>query len=199
MKPFQSFSIRVIAWGVCCGAALGLSAGVASAADTAQAEQVPAQSKSDSPQVHKTSKLQLRMNMNDDEWQVVKPAISRVVTLSSQLRDLQDLKRSLSAGKAPKSKSKKQEVVDTSRVVSAPPEQPAWLLELSDKAAALRSAVDDPTLRPLDVEARLAEFRTARTRAEQQVSADLAQARQQLRDLLTARQELAMTLSGLLD
>jgi hypothetical protein len=149
--------------------------------------------KGDSSDVHKISKLQQRVEMDDVEWQAITPVISKVVLLSHQLRDLRDTKHGLLALKAPKNNG----LIDPSR--PAPPAQPAWLLDLTDKAAALRAASDDPTLRPAEVEARIAQFHAAHARAEQQLTADLAGARQELRELVTARQELILTLSGLLD
>ena len=130
--------------------------------------------------------------MDDVEWQAITPVISKVVLLSHQLRDLRDTKHGLLALKAPKNG-----LVDPSH--PSPPAQPAWLLDLTDKAAALRAASDDPTLRPAEAEARIAQFHAAHARAEQQLSTDLAGARQELRELVTARQELILTLSGLLD
>ena len=170
-----------------------LSPVMAQPEDATPAVTAEAKPKIESPDVHKMSKLQQRVEMDDVEWQAITPVISKVVLLSHQLRDLRDTKHSLLASKAAKNNG----LVDPTR--PAPPVTPAWLLDLTDKAAALRAASEDPTLRPAEVEARLADFHAAHTRAEQQLSADLASARQELRELVTARQELTLTLSGLLD
>ena len=139
------------------------------------------------------AKLQQRVEMDDVDWQAVAPVIGKVMLLSHQLRDLRDTKHSLVALKPPKNIG----LIDPSR--PAPEAPPAWMLDLMDKAAALRAASDDPTLRPAEVEARLDQFRSARAKAEQQLTTDLAAARQELRELVTARQELVLTLNGLLD
>jgi hypothetical protein len=198
MTPFREISLHIVAWAVCFCSMTGLSA-VAGQPDSVtpivsgQADAKGDSAKGESPKIPKVSKLQQRVAMDDVEWQAISPAINKVLLLSKQLRNVRDTKGGLPAFKVPKNNLP----VDPSR--PAPPAAPLWLLDLSDKAAALRAASEDPTLRPVEVEARLAQFRAARAHAEQLLTADLTEARQELRELVTARQELTLTLSGLLD
>jgi hypothetical protein len=192
MIPSPTLSIRIIALTICFLGAVGVPVVTAQPEGPAPTATPETKPKGESAKVNKISKLQQRVEMDDVEWQAITPVIGKVMLLSRQLRDLRDTNHSL-AMKAPRNNG----LVDPSR--PAPAATPAWLLELTDKAAALRAASEDPTLRPAEVEARLVQFHAARTRAEQQLSADLAGARQELRELVTARQELILTLNGLLD
>jgi hypothetical protein len=198
MTPFRASFVHFVALAACFCGMTGLSAvagqpeGVAPVAN-GQADSKGESAKGESPKIPKISKLQQRVAMDDVEWQAITPAIDKVMLLSRQLRDVRDTKHGLLTIKAPKNNLP----VDPSR--PTPPAAPLWLLDLSDKAAALRAASEDATLRPVEVEARLGQYRAARAYAEQHLTADLAQARQELRELVTARQELMLTLSGLLD
>lgn len=136
--------------------------------------------------------LQQRIEASDEEWKVLGPRLYTVTVLSKRLKDLRDPKKSLEAPKPPKGDAA------GDRANPEPP-LPNVMIELAQRAADLRLAWEDKSIRGDDIQARLAKFRDVRTRADRQTADDLAKARQELRELLTARQELALMMTGLLD
>jgi hypothetical protein len=127
---------------------------------------------------------------DDNEWAVLAPRVARVQVLARQLRDLREPKKALEPPRLPKA-------LRTSD--GTQPYVPPYLIELAARVEDLRAARADPATSGRDIENRLAAFRTARATAERQLAAELAAARESLREVLTARQELAAVANGLLD
>lgn len=150
--------------------------------------------KSATPRVRLTPEqkylLELRQLLevaNDDEWAVLEPKILRVSALSRQVRDVREPRRAL-------------ENIRPSRSYDpANPELPRYLLELLDKANDLRAALNNPATRPPEFQYYVTMFRKARAAAEVETARELAKSRTELRELLTARQETALIMRGLLD
>lgn len=162
------------------------------AAGTA-ADNPKAKNKGGPPDQRMLGSLQQRLEASDDEWKVLAQRIYKVIVLSKQLKDLGDPKKSLERPKPPKVNA----ADDPSQ--PEPPPLPNVMIELAQRAADLRLAWEDKSIRGDVIQAALVKYREVRTRAEQQIGADLTRARQELRDLLTARQELALMMIGLLD
>lgn len=123
---------------------------------------------------------------SNDEWSVLEPRIIRVATLARQVRELRDSKKAMEGPKPPKGGE-----------LAVDP--PRCLMELADKARDLRNALADPATRPPEFRYYLTIFRKARTAAESELTRQLTQAREELRELVTARQETALIMRGLLD
>jgi hypothetical protein len=125
---------------------------------------------------------------DDAEWRALQPHVVRVQALSKQFKDLNDPGKVLEPIKAPKPKD--------GVTASAPP---AYLIALAQHAADLRRAYEDPATGVEDIQKRIARFRMSRDEALRQTGIELASARAEFRELLTARQELAAVVTGLLD
>src|SRR5258706_14580074 len=127
------------------------------------------------------------LNVTDDaEWKLLQPKIAKVQVLSRWARDLHDSKRSLErlgSNKRPDA--------------NAPP--PYYIQDLASRAVEVRAAWNDPEAHANTIKQALRGFREAREKAEKELTAELLKARGELRDLVTARQELALIMAGLLD
>jgi hypothetical protein len=176
-------------------AALGLAAGLFDAAPARAKPPDPAESSAaasnDDARRKWNKSLRGQLGIEDDnEWAVLVPRIARVQALGKQLRDLREPKRALEPPRLPKADRD---------AGGLQPYVPPYLVELAARVNDLRAARADPAASGRDIENRLAAFRTARAAAERQLSAELAAARESLREVLTARQELAAVANGLLD
>ncbi len=140
--------------------------------------------------------LQQGGEMSEDEWRVLFPHIEKVQTLSRQIRELRDSKKAFEPPKPPKGGGNA-DGGPADRPQSPPPT--VVTMDLAQKTADLKAVWEDKTARADDIQRRLVAFRDARAKAEQQLSAELTTAKAKLRELLTARQELALVMMGLLD
>ena len=123
---------------------------------------------------------------NDEEWKILMPKIARVQVLSKWSRDLHDARKSMGRLKS----------LHGFNGDEAPP---YYLQDLADRAKELRAAWEDKNTHPNQIQRDLKAFREARDKAEKELSEELSKARGELRDLVTARQELALIMAGLLD
>ena len=140
--------------------------------------------------------LRQQIEVSDLEWQALEGQIIKVQTLAKQLNDVRDPKKSMEPPKPPKGDAG----ADTGKAQPTPiPAIVAGLAELAERARDLRTLWEDKSAHPADIRAKLAAFRAARAKADQLIAAELAKAMTELRDLLTARQELALVINGLLD
>jgi hypothetical protein len=124
--------------------------------------------------------------LDDAEWKALLPKITKVQVLSRQARDLHDMRRALEGAR--------------SFAYSADGQQaPYYLKDLADRARDVRMVWNDPNAHPNSIQRALTAFREARTKADKELSAELEKSQKELRDLVTARQELALIMAGLLD
>ena len=115
----------------------------------------------------------------DEEWAVLEPRIGRVMRLQ----------REVSAGREPKGPRQPR--------TDRPPPDPndASTPPVVVRARALNAALFDPSLPAAEIKARVAAVRDARLRVRQ----DLARAQDELRELLTYRQEATLIIMGMLE
>ena len=126
------------------------------------------------------SRAKESVGATDEEWKVLGPKVEKVQTLSMQLRGGQ---RGMFGG----GRGGRQE---------AAPAQPAQQQSAVEKAAEdLRTTLENKDAKPDDVKKKLEALREAREKAKQ----DLAQAQDELRQILTVKQEAQLVLMGLLD
>jgi len=115
-----------------------------------------------------------RLQVNDDDWAVLEPMIQRVTEARRMSRP--GVAASFArAGRWP-GEGERQDA-------------------LLQAAEALRSIMGNESATPEEIQARLAAYRAARAEAE----AELKKAQEELRGLLTVRQEAELVLMGLLD
>jgi hypothetical protein len=119
------------------------------------------------------SRLKEQMGCTDEEWAVLKPRVEKVME-AQQAQRMGAMMR-FGAG------------MRGDRQAPDTPSQP--------EADALRKAVEDKNAKAEDVQKKLEAFRAAKKKQD----AELNTARTQLRELLTARQEAALVLAGILD
>ena len=161
------------------------------AATASAADRTKDQDKDEAARRKWASSVRGQLDVEDDnEWAVLAPRVARVQILARQLRDLHEPKKALEPPRLPKA---------FRNADGTQPYVPPYLIELAARVQDLRAARADPATSGRDIENRLAAFRTARATAERQLAAELAAARDSLREVLTARQELAALANGLLD
>jgi hypothetical protein len=119
------------------------------------------------------ARIKERLQASDDEWAVIEPLLRRVSELRRQTRV---------AGS----------VMGRGR---RPPEAEAATNPAEKAAEALRTALDGEGTAAETIKARLDELRAARAAA----SAELKKAQEELRAVLTVRQEAELVLMGVLD
>ena len=128
------------------------------------------------------------LGVTDEEWKVLGPRIEKVQTLSMQLRA--GGRMGMFGGRGGRG--------DRPEGAAPPDAQPQPERELSEveKAAnALRETLDNEDATADDIAKKLTALREAREKVKQ----ELAVAQDDLRQLLTARQEAQLVLMGLLD
>jgi hypothetical protein len=124
---------------------------------------------------------------SDDEWPVLRPRVEKVLAHLREVnagRDLRPLK-----AKEPKAKDAKP---------GEPPLAPAApkpASDVADRSRDLLQAVADQQVPVGDVRARIAAIRQARAKAR----GELAKAQEELRELLTVRQEAVLIVVGVLE
>jgi hypothetical protein len=124
---------------------------------------------------------------DDAEWKALVPKIARVSVLTRQARDLRDPRRTIERLRSFKSQDANGQPT------------PYYLQDLADRAAEVRDVWNDKSAHPNQIIRALKAFRDARAKADKELSEELLKARGELRDLVTARQELALIMAGLLD
>lgn len=125
------------------------------------------------------------MEVTDDaEWKTLMPKIAKVQGLARWARDLHDTRRSMDR---------------LSRGFDRNNPPPYYIQDLASRAAEVRAAWEDKDAHPNTIQQALRGFREAREKAEKELNEELSKARGELRDLVTARQELALIMAGLLD
>jgi len=140
--------------------------------------------------------LRQQMNVAEDaEWQVLQSRVAKVAILARQARDLRDARAAMEGPKLPKPGG---DPAGPPPAYTYPAQIGAALVDLGEKGAA-RAELANPEARGADVQVRLAAFRRARAEAERLLAPELRRAQDELRELVTPRQELALVASGLLD
>jgi hypothetical protein len=123
---------------------------------------------------------------DDEEWKILMPKIARAQVLAKWSRDLHDTRKSMGRLKS-------------LHGINPNDPPPYYLQDLADRARELRAAWEDKDTHPNQIQRDLKAFREARDKAEKELSEELSKARDELRDLVTARQELALIMAGILD
>ncbi len=125
----------------------------------------------------------------DDEWMAIRPRVMHVVVLQNQLRASRDKGFRLPKDGQPRK-------VKYKDPKSAPPNdgRPPTP-EVIDTAKSLREAVTDTEAPLSELRQRVMAARQARAKAR----AELTQAQEQLRDVVSVRQEATLIILGLLD
>jgi len=121
------------------------------------------------------------MGATDEEWTALQPRIEKVLSLQRQARGGFGMGRMFGRGGR-----------------AGAPEAPAAGAELSEteKASqALQAVVDNKDSKPQEITQALTAYREAREKAKQ----ELSKAQEELRGVLTPRQEAQLVLLGLLD
>jgi hypothetical protein len=125
-----------------------------------------------------------QLDVTDDaEWKTLLPKIAKVQVLTRYARDLHDARRTMRSF----------------RNGDASNPAPYYLKDLADRAAEVRAAYENKDSDPNTIKQALRGYREAREKADKQLTEELGKARDELRDLVTARQELTLIMSGLLD
>ena len=119
--------------------------------------------------------LKTSLKVSDEEWAVIAPLLEKV---QSKQREASGPRMGFFGGR--------RGGADHPR----PPGAPA-----SPDADALKAALDNEATSPADIKTKLEALREARKKA----AAELAQAREDLRKVLTQRQEATLVLAGILE
>jgi hypothetical protein len=123
------------------------------------------------------------LQAGDEEWAVLESRIAAVMRLQ----------RDVSAGKDQRGPRPPRPEKPSDNPAANPSERPTT--DVQTQARALNAALFDPSLPASEIKARVAAVRDARTRVRQ----DLARAQDELRELLTYRQEATLIIMGLLE
>jgi len=139
-----------------------------------------------------TQRLQQRLGVSETEWQVIQPRLQKVMELSRQLDSPGRAGRAPGAGPGAANQDRQ---ARRGRGQRPRPNTARETTALGKAAGELRQllATDAPT--PEDINARLAALRQARQALKQ----DLTQARAQLQQTLTVKQEATLVLMGILE
>ena len=141
------------------------------------------------------SSLRDYLECSDAEWQTLLPHVTQVQTLTRELRELRGGGRTFDIVKP----AKPAKDSDASASAASTSSSSAAFADAMDKARELRNLLADKSADASRIRGKLDDFRKARAQADKLVAQDLADARTKLIELLTARQELACVVSGLLD
>lgn len=174
-------------------------------AGTAAAQDKPAQqpdgpapkSKADKPpkltgEEKELERIRQLLNCSDEEWFAIRPMVARVNTLQNELRASRD-----KGLKPPKEdKAGKVSKKDREALASATPNpNKPTAPEVIDAAHNLRDTLSDREASISELRQRVIATRQARAK----VRADLTQAQEALREVISVRQEATLILLGLLD
>jgi Spy/CpxP family protein refolding chaperone len=125
-----------------------------------------------------------QLDVTDDaEWKTLLPKIVKVQALTRYARDVHDSRR----------------IRRSFRNADPNNPPPYYLKDLADRAAEVRAAYEDKDAHPNTIKQALKGYREARDKADKELTSELEKAREELRDLVTARQELTLIMTGLLD
>jgi len=124
---------------------------------------------------------------DDEEWRALLPRLVTVQSLSRYLRDIREPDRAFRPPRPPRTPDGSEAQV------------PLPLLELATKARDLQAVYENKAALPAEIQHALAAWKDARGKAEQYLLEQLTKSRQELRDLVTARQELTLVVNGILD
>ena len=127
-------------------------------------------------------RLKTELGVNDDEWKALQPKVEKVMDLQRQ-----SFARRGFGGRGRRG-GQNQDQGNTP--TPTPPSSP-----VQEKAQALQTVLDNKDSKPEDIKSALKAYRDAREQARQ----ELAKAQDDLRGLLTARQESVLVMSGLLE
>ncbi len=153
---------------------------------TVSATVAPAATPASPPNADRMAQFRQRMNdrlktalkVNDDEWNVIQPLLEKVQT---KLRDSSPMRmwggRNRAGGQGNNNGNNQPPVAG------------------SGDSEALRAALDSDATTPDEIKAKLEALRESRKKS----LAELAQAREDLRKVLTQRQEATLVLMGMLD
>ena len=122
--------------------------------------------------------LKKSLKVSDEEWSVIQPLLEKVQTKQ----------RDLMRGRSGFMGNRRGAAANENR--SAPPERAG-----SAEAQALRAALENEGSSPADIKAKLEAVRASRKKAAD----ELEQAREELRRVLTQRQEATLVLVGILE
>jgi len=123
------------------------------------------------------ARMKEALGVADDEWEVLQPKIEGIQTLSGQLRGSRF--RGMFSG----------------RGGSRATESARELTEIETKQQELQALLDGTDTKPQGIRKKLAELRDARAKVTQ----ELAKAREDLRQVVTIRQEAVLVLMGTLE
>ncbi len=126
--------------------------------------------------------LKQDMDVKDDEWAVIQPKLDKVLTISFDSR--------MRGGNMFRRNRGQDQQGNNNR-----PQPQAGDSAVSKAQADLQSALDDKSISADEVAKRLANLRAAKDAAKQ----DMVKAQQDLKELLSQRQEAVLVLAGLLD
>lgn len=177
--------------GIGCAIVVALVFGCAPFAAGQQQQQDSEQARQErraASEARRYASLREQLGVTDDaEWQALLPRLVNIRGLSRYLQDVREPDRALRGPRPARGPDGAEQQV------------PLPLIELSERARDLRAVWENPAARPPEIQRALAAFKMARNKADEYLSAELAKARQELRELVTARQELALFVAGLLD
>jgi len=119
-------------------------------------------------------RMKEQLAVSDDEWKVLEPKIEKVFTLQRSSR----MGGFMAGGWGQRGGEGQQDQSEVSRA-----------------SRELRSTLENPNASPQEIQQRLTAYREAREKADQ----ELQQARAELKELLTQRQEAQLVMLGLLE
>jgi hypothetical protein len=125
---------------------------------------------------------------SDDEWPVLRPRVERVLALLREANAGRDLR-------PPKPKEPKSNDAKRGDPPPVPAAAPPATSPVDERSRDLLQAVANQQVPVGEVRSRIAAIRQARAKAR----ADLAKAQEELRELLTVRQEAVLIVVGVLD
>jgi len=122
-----------------------------------------------------------QLKVQDDEWKVIEPKLNKVMTATRDLRFNGGMGFGGRGG------------MGTGRDNNANADQPQS--EIARASRELRTTLQNDSASATDIEAKLTAFRAAREKAQE----ELKTAREDLKGVLTQRQEAVLVMSGLLE
>ena len=177
---------------VCIGQALSQEAATAPANPRARGNFDPAQMRQRMDQQMKDS-----LGVTDDEWKALQPKLEKVQTLSRQGMGGGMMGMGARGGRGGRGPGAPGAAPATpgaeTPAAGAAPARPES--EVQKAAAALQKVLDNKEAKPEDIKTALAALRDARAKAK----TELDQAKKELREILTARQEAVLVARGILE
>jgi hypothetical protein len=135
--------------------------------------------------------MKTRLGITDDaEWAIIEPRLSKVMTLSRSASNMGGMMRGMMGrGGMDRGGRRRPDIAGRQDTLEAADDP---VQKASDS---LQETLDKTDATAEEIKTKLQAFREAREKAQQ----DLAKARQELRDVLTLRQEAQLVLMGMLD